>query len=1105
MKRGQTSIEYLLLTAGVILTAVVTGHYIATSGAHVQHATSVEANALMTIHDTIPPTTTLMCNGTSCFTKYNHDVKISFVCQDNLQGTGCKETHYKINGGAWQTCSQPSGCKDKVTLNKPASGSTTYSIEFYSVDMNGNVENKKMVTITIGGSFSATGACAISYMPQYPKPGDSVQIDAKTSTQLKGVEITVKKGSTVVATKNCGDMGSGQTCSLAFSPSSEGAYNVNVTGKDAFGNSGTCGTTTVNVDGTAPAITFNSPDACAWYKEDFTVDVDASDGPNPGSSLMNQWKYDVWDSKGSYTSGEQSIGATQNTSKSFDIKVGPSAWCSEQGPKKCNVQVSFTDRAGNTGSAKKQYSIDYTKPKTSVDLPAAGWVNHPINVTIHCNDEPTTPNRGAGCKKIYWKLVSPGSSCPLAGDSSWNEKNYTPKTGSCPYLWELSESKTIQINCSGVCTYDLCYYAEDGAGNTSAVEKTTLHANNGNEADGSYAIDTISPSCTITLKSKPDTSKNGWTNGSYTYSVSCNDGTGQSGLRSVSIELQNPGCGGCQLSCDGGNSITFASAKDSYTTTCTVSAKKGSVCTADGLKVEANDFAGNTGSASISETMKIDLKNPTKPGAAWDINPGGAVPSSPVCESYCYGSWGGWYKTVYFTIDSEDSGACNSHIAAIALTLQDGLLVGGNPKAGVSPHYWANINGVEYGMDSINYTTAETRTWGISISSTDKFEGVMQYNGTKIWAVDDAGNSGPKQDIYGWCIDNKPPQIASKSISKGKICSNTNTGAPLTTTITATVTDNGSGIKTIVISAGSASKTWNYSCGHNKETVSVSWGYTDIKQTGSVPVKITVSDQLGNTKTYDIGSVYVASACTDSGCYSYQGATYAGHCNDIKAGTPPSNNSTHCGDSSYNGWEQTGSSSGYYCSSGDVYQSTTYDYKGYTGECKLDATGNPYCATTTTSCTNSKLVQQCTGDLICDAKNGGCRCPTGESLCGTDKCYDSDSEVCCNGNVYSGNCCSDADCSDDYYYCNGNDVWYKDFKCSNHKCTVSSQYVKSCDNGCGTSCGDDFSCSGNCNPGGTDCTCTVTHHTCSCQNGSCTCVETGTDSCSTVLCKTPGP
>jgi|GEM_PF-3684611 len=140
MKRGQTSVEYLLLTAGVILTAVVAGHYVATSGVQVQKATSVEANALMTIHDTIPPTTTLMCDGTSCFTKYNHDVKISFVCQDNLQGTGCKETKYQINSGAWQTCSQPSGCKDVVTLTKPASGSATYTIKFYSIDMNGNVE-----------------------------------------------------------------------------------------------------------------------------------------------------------------------------------------------------------------------------------------------------------------------------------------------------------------------------------------------------------------------------------------------------------------------------------------------------------------------------------------------------------------------------------------------------------------------------------------------------------------------------------------------------------------------------------------------------------------------------------------------------------------------------------------------------------------------------------------------------------------------------------------------------------------------------------------------------------------------------------------------------
>jgi hypothetical protein len=157
MQRGQTSTEYLLITAGAILIAVIVGYYIATYGTQASQHQQKEAEHILP-KDTLPPTTILICNSSSCFTEYNTDVKISFACQDNLGGTGCKETNYSVTcsgscptpgTGGWKTCPQPAGCKDVFVLKKPSSGRAIYSVRFYSVDAKKNKENVRKVIITV--------------------------------------------------------------------------------------------------------------------------------------------------------------------------------------------------------------------------------------------------------------------------------------------------------------------------------------------------------------------------------------------------------------------------------------------------------------------------------------------------------------------------------------------------------------------------------------------------------------------------------------------------------------------------------------------------------------------------------------------------------------------------------------------------------------------------------------------------------------------------------------------------------------------------------------------------------------------------------------------
>ncbi len=825
MRLGQTSIEYLLLTAGVILTAVVAGNYVVHSGVQVQHTTAVEANKIMTIHDTIPPTTTMMCNGTSCFTKYDENVKISFVCQDNLQGTGCKETHYQINGGTWNVCTQPNGCKNVATLAKPAAGSKTYTVTFYSVDMNGNVEKKRTITITIGGSFSATHACSISFSPQFPKPGDTVQVTATASAKIYDAEISVKIGGTTVAQKTCGDMLDGQSCSISFVPSKEGQYAVTVSAKDSFGNSGVCGSASINVDGTAPAVTFKSPDPCKWYNKDFTVNVNATDGPNPGSSLMNQWKYDVWDAKGHYTSGWLSMSPVQSTSENFNVKVGSGEWCSEQGKSVCNVQAEFKDRAGNTGTATEKYSIDYTPPTVTVTLPAAGWVNHSIDVGIHCKD---SPSNGAGCKAIYWAFVDPDQPCPSPGSSGWQKKTFSP-TG-CPEQYPMQADATAVLDCE-LCAKDICYYAEDGAGNISKVGRSTVTNPNGNPSDGSYAIDKIPPSCQVSLSSEPvvangSASGTDWRMGGiggYKFDIICNDQSNGSGLADVKISIANPNCGGCQLSCSmepdvrtleewatGGGEVSstatsaeFAISPSPYATAfhCTVDATAGSVCTASGITVTAKDWAGNSATFSGSANIKLDAMPPKPSQTLVSTNP-----ASPVC--------GKWYKTFTIKTTGTESGAtsCNSGLYEYIAQVSNGSASPSSKK--------------------FSFTASETIP---QVVVSTPGEGEVCIISDYHDAVSNANRTG---QICKY-LDDKPPSLTlttDKSLYY--------VGEQIQAT--ATATDGGSGVHAIVIAG--AGRT--YPCNTHTATMHEKLGATcQDAVAGFTVITAMASDYIGNETT----------------------------------------------------------------------------------------------------------------------------------------------------------------------------------------------------------------------------------------------------------------
>lgn len=444
--RGQTSIEYLLLTAGVVLTAIVAGQYAITSAGSVSQQIQTETNVI-TPSDTIPPTTDIVCNTAACLEKYNTDVNISFACQDNVGGTGCKETMYNVScsgscptggTGTWKTCSQLTGCKNVFILQKPASGSAAYTIEFYSEDMNGNVEAKKRVTIIVG---EPTGPiCTITTSPQYPKKGSTTVITAKV---LDGIiknatmEVNYAAPPAQVASHNCGDLLKGSACSVTVTP--DRSITIEVRGTDITGSPVKCGPTYVVVDGTPPQISYSLQPSTKWVNSDVNINYTITDPPEAsGPWYVEYTVYNTADT-GHGTSPEGSSGT-------IVIPIGANKFCYVEGAGSCRVELKPHDRADNVGGPVViELNVDLSAPTSSASCnPSTCRSTSSVTVSLSCNDT------YSGCAKTYY-CKDTSNSC-------------TPNT---EYIGPITVSGSPG-------TYYVRFYSVDNAGNTESVKSAQV-------------------------------------------------------------------------------------------------------------------------------------------------------------------------------------------------------------------------------------------------------------------------------------------------------------------------------------------------------------------------------------------------------------------------------------------------------------------------------------------------------------------------------------------------------------------------------------------------------------------------------------------------------
>jgi hypothetical protein len=283
--------------------------------------------------DTPPVTTATRSPLPNAYGWYNTNVTIGLSAVDNTNGTGVKEIHYRIDGGAFTVTTS-------ATTFFSLSAEGTHNIAYYSVDNTGNIEATKLLQVNIDKTPpTITGS-------RNPEAGPSgwnnsdVTIHFTGNDSLSGLLSTTPD--VTVSTEGAGQFVSG-------------------TATDRAGNTASTTVNDINIDKSAPVITFDAitpePNAAGWNKEDVTIGYSVTD-------ILSGVASGTPESPISFTT--EGMGMTQ--------------------------AVTVTDIAGNSATfTSPAVAIDKTPPTLSFGTAspepnAAGWYNTDVSVPFTAAD-----------------------------------------------------------------------------------------------------------------------------------------------------------------------------------------------------------------------------------------------------------------------------------------------------------------------------------------------------------------------------------------------------------------------------------------------------------------------------------------------------------------------------------------------------------------------------------------------------------------------------------------------------------------------------------------------------------------------------------------------
>ncbi|MFZ0180972.1 MAG: chitobiase/beta-hexosaminidase C-terminal domain-containing protein [Candidatus Dormiibacterota bacterium] len=409
-------------TASTVYTAPFTVSSTATvkffSTDKVGNTEAVKSQAIQV--DTVPPTTSISCNSTTCQATYALPVQVGLSAIDNTGGSGIRATYYTTDG------SDPTTSGTATAYSAPFTVSQSESVKFYSIDLAGNAEAVKTQAIqitvdTTPPTTSLTCNSATCSTGWYNNPPVTVTL---TATDNSG-------GSGVFATYYTTDGSTPTTSSSVYA----GPFTVSATATVKFfsvdnaGNAEAVNSQTIQIDTVAPSTTIacnGTVCSTSAYTSAVTVGLTAAD--NTGGSGVAATYYTT-------------DGSTPTTSSTlYTAPFNASATTT--------VKFFSVDNAGNAETVKAQtIEIDTVAPTTTITCNSAtctAWYHTtPVTVALTASDN----TGGSGVKATYY--TTNGS---------------TPTSSSAVYTAPFTVSATTTVK----------FFSVDNAGNAEAVKSQAI-------------------------------------------------------------------------------------------------------------------------------------------------------------------------------------------------------------------------------------------------------------------------------------------------------------------------------------------------------------------------------------------------------------------------------------------------------------------------------------------------------------------------------------------------------------------------------------------------------------------------------------------------------
>ena len=266
---------------------------------------------------------------------YRSDVQIELTASDSLSGVA--SIHYRVGGGPAQTYAGAF----MVT------GDGTHLVEYWSVDVAGNVANASALTIRIDSTAPVTGAAVAG------TAGDNGWYRGLVLLTLSATDAFSGVRSSYYAVNG----GSPQTYSEPFGVAADGAHTVNFWSDDKAYNTEQRRSLVVRVDANAPAVTAAAnPATRPKGKSNVSVAIsgrvtDAASGVRPGSA-----NFFVTDEYGV----AQPTGAVvlqPDGTYSFSLSLPATRNSRDADGHRYTITVRALDQAGNNGAASTVFTI----------------------------------------------------------------------------------------------------------------------------------------------------------------------------------------------------------------------------------------------------------------------------------------------------------------------------------------------------------------------------------------------------------------------------------------------------------------------------------------------------------------------------------------------------------------------------------------------------------------------------------------------------------------------------------------------------------------------------------------------------------------------------